>query len=146
MVPGEASNNYLCPYRINPTGEMYFDGITLGPYDVLFVKLKQLMVEGRTPGSTNALRYGNWMSAAVSAPSRTPHVGGGCILCGCVPAALATISQLDLCARNFGRSPCCTKQKLDYHPRCVLSVCINDVTVSRKGLHCIQGWSALYGL
>lgn len=55
-----------CPYRINPTGEMYFDGITLGPYEVLFVKLKRLMVEGRTPGSTNALRYSNWMSASVS--------------------------------------------------------------------------------
>ena len=52
--------------RINPTGEMYFDGITLGPYDVLFVKLKRLMLEGRTAGTTSALRYGKWMSASVS--------------------------------------------------------------------------------
>ena len=51
--------------RINPTGEMYFDGTTLGPYDVLFVKLKRLMLEGRTAGTTNAVRYGNWMSASV---------------------------------------------------------------------------------
>ena len=54
----------LC--RINPTGELYFDGMTLGPYDVLFVKLKRLMLEGRTPGTTTALRYQNWRSAVVS--------------------------------------------------------------------------------
>ncbi len=51
--------------RINPTGELYFDGMTLGPYDVLFVKLKRLMLEGRTPGTTTALRYQNWMAAVV---------------------------------------------------------------------------------
>ena len=56
---------FLGACRINPTGDMYFDGTTLGPYDVLFVKLKRLMLEGRTPGTTNALRYGNWMSASV---------------------------------------------------------------------------------
>jgi len=39
--------------------------MTLGPYDVLFVKLKRLMLEGRTPGTT-ALRYQNWMAAAVN--------------------------------------------------------------------------------
>lgn len=61
MPPGQ----YLSACRINPTGEMYFDGTTLGPYDVLFVKLKKLMLEGHTPGTTNALRYGNWMSATV---------------------------------------------------------------------------------
>jgi hypothetical protein len=51
--------------RINPTGELYFDGMTLGPYDVLFVKLKRLMLEGRTPGTTTALRYQTWMAAVV---------------------------------------------------------------------------------
>lgn len=40
--------------------------MTLGPYDVLFVKLKRLMLEGRTPGTTTALRYQSWMAAAVN--------------------------------------------------------------------------------
>ena len=53
----------LC--RINPTGELYFDGTTLGPYDVLFVKLKRLMLEGHTPGTSDALRHQAWMSAIV---------------------------------------------------------------------------------
>ncbi len=39
--------------------------MTLGPYDVLFVKLKRLMLEGRTPGTTTALRYQTWMAAVV---------------------------------------------------------------------------------
>ena len=51
---------------------MFFDGITLGPYDVLFVKLKRLMLEGRTAGTTNALRYQNWMSASVSVCKLNP--------------------------------------------------------------------------
>ncbi|KAL3146682.1 hypothetical protein ABBQ32_000910 [Trebouxia sp. C0010 RCD-2024] len=63
-VDWRKKENWGCNGGINPTGEMYFDGITLGPYEVLFVKLKRLMVEGRTPGSTNALRYSNWMSAS----------------------------------------------------------------------------------
>ena len=70
-----SGNNHLCPSRINPTGEMYFDGITLGPYEVLFVKMKRLMLEGRTPGSINALRYADWMSASVSASSCASHAG-----------------------------------------------------------------------
>lgn len=56
--------NWGCNGGINPTGELYFDGMTLGPYDVLFVKLKRLMLEGQTPGTTTALRYQNWMAAA----------------------------------------------------------------------------------
>ncbi|KAL0053416.1 hypothetical protein WJX82_005424 [Trebouxia sp. C0006] len=55
--------NWGCNGGINPTGELYFDGMTLGPYDVLFVKLKRLMLEGRTPGTTTALRYQTWMAA-----------------------------------------------------------------------------------
>ena len=46
---------------------MFFDGMTLGPYDVLFVKLKRLMLEGHTAGTTTALRYQDWMAASVSA-------------------------------------------------------------------------------
>lgn len=55
----------VCFCRINPTGEMFFDGITLGPYDVLFVKMKSLMLEGKTSGTTKALQYQGWMGAAV---------------------------------------------------------------------------------
>lgn len=43
---------------------MFFDGITLGPYDVLFVKMKALMLEGKTSGTTKALQYQEWMAAA----------------------------------------------------------------------------------
>lgn len=74
---------------------MFFDGITLGPYDVLFVKLKQLMVEGRTAGTTNALRYGNWMSAAVSAWSSMPDVG---LRVSCVTVGLALCPPVCSCA------------------------------------------------
>lgn len=44
---------------------MFFDGVTLGPYDVLFVKMKALMLEGHTSGTTKALQYQDWMAAAV---------------------------------------------------------------------------------
>ena len=47
---------------------MFFDGITLGPYDVLYVKMKSLMLEGKTSGTTKALQYQAWLDAAVSNP------------------------------------------------------------------------------
>lgn len=75
--------------RINPTGELYFDGMTLGPYDVLFVKLKRLMLEGRTPGTTNALRYQRWKTNTVSQQASLLHLclqaslqGNLCSVCG----------------------------------------------------------------
>ena len=58
--------------RINPTGEMFFDGITLGPYDVLFVKMKSLMLEGKTSGTTKALQYQGWMEAVVRPLALSP--------------------------------------------------------------------------
>lgn len=51
---------------------MFFDGTTLGPYDIMFVKLKRLMLEGHTAGTTNALRYQTWMTASVSASNLVP--------------------------------------------------------------------------
>ena len=56
----------VCHGRINPTGEMFFDGVTLGPYDVLYVKMKSLMLEGKTSGTTKALQYQGWMDSVVS--------------------------------------------------------------------------------
>ena len=53
------------PGRINPTGELFFDGVTLSAYDVLFVKMKSLMLAGKTSGTTKALQYQSWMDAAV---------------------------------------------------------------------------------
>lgn len=45
---------------------MFFDGVTLGPYDVLYVKMKSLMLEGKTSGTTKALQYQGWMDSVVS--------------------------------------------------------------------------------
>lgn len=93
--------------RINPTGELYFDGMTLGPYDVLFVKLKRLMLEGRTPGTTNALRYQRWKTNTVSQQASQP----ACLLHLCLQASL----QGNLCSVDFALCDQCTVHANDTH-------------------------------
>lgn len=87
---------------------MYFDGITLGPYEVLFVKLKRLMVEGRTPGSTNALRYSNWMSASVSPFVMHITSKGAAAVFVSVVEALATFLMWRSGTED-GLATCCTE-------------------------------------
>lgn len=52
--------------RLNPTGNLYFDGTSLHPYDAMFIKMKKDLVQGRTTSTAQALRYQYWMDTAVS--------------------------------------------------------------------------------
>lgn len=51
--------------RVNPTGELRFDGTTVHPYDAMFVKMKRAMLQAETPAALNAIRYQQWMRTAV---------------------------------------------------------------------------------
>ena len=59
----EASWN--CNQKLNPTGELYFDGTTLTPYEVVFVKYKAILTQSHDSITLDALRLGTWMSGLV---------------------------------------------------------------------------------
>lgn len=56
---------WRCVCRVNPTADYNFDGITLGPYDLLFVKFKDTLLHSMSKSPEIALRYGSWMESQV---------------------------------------------------------------------------------
>lgn len=68
-------------FRLNPTGEHRFDGISLHPYDAMFMKMKSVTVQARTPMATNVIRYQQWLSASVSK-----------YLCSCIHCCQASVA------------------------------------------------------
>ena len=38
-VDWRKQGNWACNQRLNPTGDFYFDGVTLSPYELMFVKV-----------------------------------------------------------------------------------------------------------
>ena len=38
-VDWRKQSNWACNQRLNPTGDFYFDGVTLSPYELVFVKV-----------------------------------------------------------------------------------------------------------
>ena len=51
---------------MNPYGENYYDGITLDPFEVVFVKVKELLLERDWSYAVHAAKYDSWLSAQVS--------------------------------------------------------------------------------
>ena len=64
---------FFCPCRVNPYGEHYYDGISLNPFEVLFVKTKGVLLGNDWSYSTLATKYDQWMAAQVSSLHQTLH-------------------------------------------------------------------------
>eukprot|EP00891_Asterochloris_glomerata_P006722 jgi/Astpho2/6722/Aster-06741 len=62
--------NWECNNRqvllVNPYGEHYYDGISLNPFEVLFVKTKGVLLGNDWSYSTLATKYDQWMAAQAS--------------------------------------------------------------------------------
>ncbi|KAK9808733.1 hypothetical protein WJX72_002733 [[Myrmecia] bisecta] len=55
-------NNWDCNSRVNPYGENYYDGITLSPYEVLFVKVKGVLLQNDWSYARFAKKYDEWIT------------------------------------------------------------------------------------
>lgn len=50
-----------CNARVNPYGENYYDGITIDPFEVVFVKVKDLLLERDWSYAVHAAKYDLWL-------------------------------------------------------------------------------------
>ena len=108
---GSATDSASACCRVNPTGELRFDGTTLHPYDAMFVKMKRAMVQAETPAAISAMRYQQWMGTAVEGL----HAHGFCVIAGCkvivgsqeVKQAMLTNTRSFLHARLTKGIPTC---------------------------------------
>ena len=73
VLPGSSAQPFLCPCRVNPYGEHYYDGISLNPFEVLFVKTKGVLLGNDWSYSTLATKYDQWMAAQVCSLHQTLH-------------------------------------------------------------------------
>ncbi|KAI7836092.1 hypothetical protein COHA_010020 [Chlorella ohadii] len=55
--------NWHCNKRANPYGEHYLDGISLNPFEVLFVKVKERVLQNDWSFAVQAVKYTHWMEA-----------------------------------------------------------------------------------
>jgi hypothetical protein len=53
--------NWGCNLGINPTGQDAFDGVTLSPYEVLFVKAKESLVLSAQTITIEAVKLESWL-------------------------------------------------------------------------------------
>ncbi len=53
-------------HRINPYAEDHYDGVSLNPMEVLFVKVKEFMLVANWVGPRQASRYDEWTNTKVS--------------------------------------------------------------------------------
>mmetsp|Transcript_12697 Transcript_12697/g.38289 ORF Transcript_12697/g.38289 Transcript_12697/m.38289 type:complete len:419 (-) Transcript_12697:2891-4147(-) len=60
-VDWRQESNWECNSRVNPYGEMYYDGISLSPYEVMFVKVKGVLLANDWSYSRYGVKYGQWM-------------------------------------------------------------------------------------
>jgi hypothetical protein len=58
--------NWGCNSRVNPYGEYYYDGITLNPFEVMFVKTKEALLANQWTYATLAQKYDHWIAAQES--------------------------------------------------------------------------------
>eukprot|EP00195_Chlamydomonas_chlamydogama_P010072 CAMPEP_0202914022 /NCGR_PEP_ID=MMETSP1392-20130828/62019_1 /ASSEMBLY_ACC=CAM_ASM_000868 /TAXON_ID=225041 /ORGANISM="Chlamydomonas chlamydogama, Strain SAG 11-48b" /LENGTH=431 /DNA_ID=CAMNT_0049605511 /DNA_START=282 /DNA_END=1577 /DNA_ORIENTATION=- len=71
--------NWECNQRFNPMGENYYDGITLDPLEVMFVKVKSFTVMNGISSSRKALKYQQWLhpdllpTSSTMAELEAPH-------------------------------------------------------------------------
>lgn len=60
-VDWQDTRNWACNKKANPYGEHYYDGISLNPFEVLFVKVKEKVVQNEWSFAMEAIKYGQWM-------------------------------------------------------------------------------------
>lgn len=58
--------NWKCNKQANPYGEFYLDGVSLNPFEVLFVKVKERVVQSDWSFALQAVKYTEWMEAQAS--------------------------------------------------------------------------------
>eukprot|EP01025_Chloroclados_australasicus_P029266 TRINITY_DN2918_c0_g1_i12.p2 TRINITY_DN2918_c0_g1~~TRINITY_DN2918_c0_g1_i12.p2 ORF type:complete len:195 (-),score=19.75 TRINITY_DN2918_c0_g1_i12:1599-2183(-) len=56
-------DTWACNDRTNPSGQYYYDGISLHPFEVLFVKVKDHLLYNRWDFVRTAYKYDEWMVA-----------------------------------------------------------------------------------
>ncbi len=52
-------------HRINPYAEDHYDGVSLNPMEVLFVKVKEFMLDANWVSARLASHYDNWANSMV---------------------------------------------------------------------------------
>jgi hypothetical protein len=52
--------NWECNSRVNPYGESYYDGISLTPFEVMFVKVKGVLLHNEWSYARTAIKYDQW--------------------------------------------------------------------------------------
>jgi hypothetical protein len=57
------SKNWGCNKQANPYGEHYYDGISLNPFEVMFVKVKERVLQNDWSFAVQAQKYTGWMEA-----------------------------------------------------------------------------------
>ncbi|KAL4428545.1 hypothetical protein ABPG75_002634 [Micractinium tetrahymenae] len=63
--------NWKCNKQANPYGEYYLDGVSLNPFEVLFVKVKERVLQNDWSFAVQAKKYTEWMEAQAAG---TPDV------------------------------------------------------------------------
>ena len=61
--------------RVNPYGENYYDGISLNPFEVMFVKVKGVLLQNDWSYARVAKKYDEWMTMQVPS-SALAHTTG----------------------------------------------------------------------
>lgn len=64
-------SNWKCNKQANPYGENYLDGVSLNPFEVLFVKVKERVLQNDWSFAVQAKKYHHWMDAQAAG---TPDV------------------------------------------------------------------------
>ena len=64
--------------RVNPYGENYYDGISLNPFEVMFVKVKGVLLQNDWSYARVAKKYDEWMT--MQARRRLQCCHHGCLL------------------------------------------------------------------
>lgn len=73
-VDWRKKGNWACNQRLNPTGEHYFDGITLSAYELMFVKVKDTLLHSSGTQAKTAVRLQEWMDGLVSTLEHLQHL------------------------------------------------------------------------
>jgi len=60
------TDNHHCNMQINPATQYMYDGISLNPLEILFIKVKQLHVEAEWAQALSAVKYDEWKRTGLS--------------------------------------------------------------------------------
>lgn len=72
----------MCICRLNPYAEHMYDGIDLSPFEIMFIKLKEYLLEANWTTATQGKKYSDWNTHPVGRKGKgekgceTEGVGG----------------------------------------------------------------------